>query len=198
MWNNSPPQYSINCSKLKLYTDFLSYSMSVTCQSEHVRHLVLARWVERWRRQVSANQHMWQFYPSDLLWCHQIESVLLKNAVHWCQGCESLPSTRDRLSTKNMANDVLKVPAACLHRPAVMTSCSAPLHPAKININNTWASHRTCSRCYVQLDLAVKVPLDVLCSLRIPEKEPSLPALSRAGCQSEQMEERIVSAHSNG
>lgn len=178
--------------------------MSITCQSEHVRHLVLARWVERWRRQVSGNQRMWQFYPSDLLWCHQIESVLLKNAVLWCQGCESLQSTRDRLSTKNTANDVLRVPAACSHGPAVMASCSAPLYSTIININNTWASPRTCSRCYVQLDLAVKVPLDVLCSLcmtdpsSFPEKELSLPVLSRGGCQSEQMEERSVSAHSNG
>ncbi len=63
---------------------------------------------------------------------------------------------------------------------------------------------RTCSGCYVQLDLAVKVPLDVLCSLRMtdpssfPEKEPSLPVLSQGGCQREQMEERSVSAHSNG
>lgn len=109
-------------SKLKLYTDFLSYSKSVTCQSEHVRHPVLARWVERWRRQVSANQPMCQFYPSDpsdvIIWS-------LFWGWTWCQGCESLQTTRDRLSTKDTANDVLWwVPATCLHRPAVMTSCS--------------------------------------------------------------------------
>lgn len=137
-------------------------------------------------------------------WCHHMESVLVKKAVPWCQVCESLRTTRDRLSTKNTLNDVLWVPATCSHRPAVMTSCSTD---AKININNTLASPRTCSRQYIQLRcVSFSNERDIVCSVLlafdwsefIPEKEPSLPALSRAGCQIEQMEERSVSVHSNG
>lgn len=167
-------------SKLKLYTDFLSYGKSVTCQSEHVRHPVLARWVERWRRQVSANQPM--------------------SSYGVCSGDER---------GVRVANHYRSPETGSLWRTLLMMCCGGfqqhahtaqrwwphvqptLLHTAKININNTRASPRTCTRHYLQLRcVRFSSESAISCSVLLASdwtefilsKEPSLPTLSQAGC----------------